>query len=52
MRRLQLDVLHLGDVGVLGEDQRHRDVGLVQLVPEAGHAARPGDAGPRHGEGN
>lgn len=51
-RRLQLDVLHLGDIRVLGEDQRNRDVRLVQLVPEAGHAARPADAGPGHGEGS
>lgn len=49
-RRLQLDVLHLRDVRVLAEDQRHRNVSLVQLVPEAGHAARPADTGPRHGE--
>ena len=48
-RRLQLDVLQLRHIRVLGEDQRHRDVSLVQLVPEAGHAARPADAGPRHG---
>ena len=47
-RRLQLDVLHLRDVRVLGEHQRHRNVSLVQLVPEAGHAARPADTGPRH----
>lgn len=49
-RRLKLDVLHLGDIRVLGEDQRHRNVSFVQLVPEAGHAARPADTGPRHAE--
>lgn len=50
LRRLQLDMLHLRDVRVLGENQRHRNVSLVQLVPEAGHAARPADTGPRHAE--
>jgi len=51
---LRLDALQLGDVGgrVLGEHQRHGQVRLVQLRPQAGHAAGPGDAGPRHAEGD
>lgn len=43
-------MLHLRDV-VSGENQWHRNVLLVQLVPEAGHTTRPGDAGPRHDVG-
>ena len=39
----------LGGLRVLGENQRHGDIRLVQLVPEAGDAAGARDARPRHG---
>lgn len=47
VRRLGARVL--GGLRVLGENQRHGDVCLVQLVPEAGDAAGARDARPRHG---
>uniref|UniRef100_A0A8C3I4R8 Claudin-15 n=1 Tax=Chrysemys picta bellii TaxID=8478 RepID=A0A8C3I4R8_CHRPI len=44
-------LLGLLDVGVAVDGERHREVGLVQLAPEAGQAAHAADAGPRHGAG-
>lgn len=44
-------VLLLLDVRVVVDGERHGEVGLVQLAPEAGQAAHPADAGPSHGRG-
>lgn len=44
-------VLLLLDVRVVVDGERHGEVGLVQLAPEAGQAAHPADAGPGHGRG-